>query len=101
MNNVKLLGRLMKKPEITNENGEKCTYITLAIRRSLKNEEGVYETDIIDVKVLRPMCDSIAECCEKGYLVLVKGSLERLSSENSMLIIADTITFCNYHTDWL
>lgn len=94
MNNlVVLVGRLVKKPEIIEENGHKCCYITLAINRNFKNKEGIYETDFIDIKVLYPTCDSVVEYCEKGDAIGVKGVVERLSQDKSVKIVADKITF--------
>lgn len=46
LNQTVLVGRLVKNPELREtENGNKVTNITLAVPRSYKNTEGVYETD--------------------------------------------------------
>lgn len=93
MNNLVLVGRLVKKPEITKENEHKCCYITLAINRYFKNEEGIYETDFIDVKVPYSMGHSVIYYCEKGDIIGIKGVVERLSQDKSVKIVADKITF--------
>lgn len=49
MNQIILVGRLVKTPEvITTESGKNMSYITLAITRSYKNENGEYDTDFLD-----------------------------------------------------
>ena len=46
LNQVVLVGRLTDKPTIIEaENGKKYTTIVLAVQRSFKNSEGIYETD--------------------------------------------------------
>lgn len=93
MNNLILVGRLVKKPELIEENEHKCCYITLAINRDFKNEEGIYETDFTDVKVPCPMCYGVVEYCEKGDAIGIKGHIERLPKDNNMKIIAEKISF--------
>ena len=93
MNNLVLVGRLFNQPELIEENEHKCCYITLAIDRYFRNEEGIYETDFIDVKVPYPMCDSVVEYCRKGDTIGVKGRIIRLSKYKNMRIIAERIIF--------
>lgn len=93
MNNLMLVGRIVRQPELSEENEHKCCYITLAINRNFKNEEGIYETDFIDIKVPYPMCDSVVEYCFKGDTVGVKGVVERLPEYKNMRIVAREITF--------
>lgn len=93
MNNLVLVGRIVRQPELIEENEYKCCYITLAINRCFKNEEGIYETDFIDLKVPYPICDSVVDYCRKGDIICVKGRIERLSKYGNMRIIAERITF--------
>lgn len=93
MNNLILVGRLVKKTVIIKEDEKKCCYITLAINRDYKNDEGIYETDFIDVKVPYPMCDSVVYYCEKGDVIGIIGVVERLSQDESVKIVANKITF--------
>ena len=93
MNNLVLVGRLFNQPKLVGKNEHKYCNITLAINRYFKNEEGIYETDFIDVKVPYPMCDSVVEYCRKGDTISVKGRIERLSKYGNMRIIAERINF--------
>ena len=53
LNQIVLVGRLTKTPEIMkNQDGSKFAIITLAIPRSFKNLQGEYETDFIDCTLL-------------------------------------------------
>ena len=48
MNQIVLVGRITKDPEINEaENGKKVTSITLAVQRPFKNIDGLYEADFI------------------------------------------------------
>ena len=76
-NLVVIVGRLVKKPILEeNENGKKVCNITLAVPRSYKNAEGIYETDFIKCTLWNVIAENTAEYCEKGDLVGVKGRLE-------------------------
>ena len=77
INQVIIVGRLVKKPMVEeNENGKKVCNITLAVPRSYKNAEGIYETDFIKCTLWNVIAENTAEYCEKGDLIGVKGRLE-------------------------
>ena len=77
LNQVVIVGRLVKKPIVEeNENEKKVCNITLAVPRSYKNAEGIYETDFIKCTLWNVIAENTAEYCEKGDLVVVKGRLE-------------------------
>ena len=101
MNQFFGVGRLVAQPEVKeSENGKKYTNFTIAVQRSYKNADGVYETDFLDVVSFGPRAETTAEYCQKGDMVGVKGRVETSSYENedgekrkSTQIIADRITF--------
>lgn len=93
INSLVLVGRIVRQPELIEENEHKCCYTTLAIDRYFRNEEGIYETDFIDVKVPYPMCDSVVEYCRKGDTIGVKGRIEKLSQHKNMKVVAEKVTF--------
>ena len=95
MNNLVLVGRLVRQPKLIEENEHKCCYITLAITRNYKNIMGLYITDFIDVKVPYPMCNGVVDYCCKGDTIGVKGVVERLPKYKNMRIIAERISFIN------
>ena len=77
LNQVVMVGRLVAKPIVEeNENGRKVSEITLAVNRSFKNAEGIYETDFIKCTLWNDIAEKTIEYCDKGDLVGVRGRLE-------------------------
>lgn len=75
-NSVYLIGRLTKDPEIKEtENNKKVCNITLAVQRSYKNSEGIYETDFIRCSLWEAVASRACEYCHKGDLIAVRGQL--------------------------
>ena len=96
INQIVLVGRLVSDPEIKEtENGNKVSYITLAVPRSYKNSDGIYETDFMPCKVGYPMCYSVKEYCKKGDLLGIKGRIQTKQEEdkNIIEIVAERVTF--------
>lgn len=92
LNQAILVGRLAEDPKvITNESGKKFSNITIAIPRNFKNEDGVYDTDFINVSLWNNVAENTAQYCKKGDIVGVKGRLERTGIE--LKVVADKITF--------
>lgn len=96
LNQIVLVGRLVQDPEIKElENGVKTSYITLAVSRSYKNADGIYETDFITCKVGYPMCDTVKEYRKKGDVIGVKGRVQTKQGEDKSIIeiVAERVTF--------
>ena len=93
LNQVVIIGRLVAKPIVEeNENGRKLSEITLAVPRSFKNAEGIYETDFIKCILWSCIAENTAEYCEKGDLISVKGRLQCLGG-SELQLVAEKITF--------
>jgi single-strand DNA-binding protein len=82
LNQVVIVGRIYSI-----ENGT----LIMAVPRSYKNEQGEYETDYIDVKLLGSIEQNVSAYCEKGDLVGIKGRLQ--GGLNTMSVIAEKVTF--------
>ena len=100
LNQVVLVGRLTSDPEIiTTENGKKMSTINIAVQRSYKNMDGLYETDFIRCILWNGVASSTHEYCHSGDIVGVKGRLQTRSYEKDdekkyvMEVIADKVTF--------
>lgn len=101
LNQVVLVGRLVKDIELKEgENGGKYATMTLAIPRSFKNSEGVYETDFVDCKLFSMVAENTSEYCKKGDIVGVKGRIQTDTIEKEdgteqfeTNIIAEKVTF--------
>lgn len=88
MNNICLVGRIVNTPilEKDDRNRYVCN-ITLAVDRSYKNAEGVYDTDFIKCRLYESVAETTCEYCRKGDLVGVKGSLSSLISDNVYVMV--------------
>lgn len=101
LNQVVLVGRLTKDPEvIVSENGKKVSSITLAVQRTFKNSEGLYEADFIKCVLFEAIASRTAEYCHKGDIVGIKGHLQSGSYEDKdgnkkyvTDVIAEKVTF--------
>ena len=101
MNQVLLVGRLCKEPEIvTTEKDKKRSVITIAVNRSYKNSEGIYEADFIRCVLWNNVALNTFEYCHTGDVLGIKGRLQTRSYENESEekkyiteVIAEKITF--------
>lgn len=99
-NLVYLIGRLTENPEIKElEDGKSMLTINLAVQRSFKNENGIYETDFIRCILWNGVASRTSEYCKKGDLVGVKGRLQNRSYVDGEVtkyiteVIVDKISF--------
>ncbi len=82
-NMVYLIGRLTEDPEIKEyDEGRSMLTIKLAVQRSYKNEEGLYEVDYIRCVLWNGIANHTSEYCRKGDLVGVKGKIQTRSYED-------------------
>lgn len=100
LNNVIIVGRLTKDPTvIETENGSKRSFIVVAVPRTFKNSDGIYETDFIKCTLWNVIAEHTCEYCKKGDIVGVKGRIQTSSYERdgeikySTEVIAERITF--------
>lgn len=92
LNQVIVIGRLIETPILEyNQNERKVSIVTLAVPRSFKNDEGVYDTDFIKCTLWNSIAETTTEYCKKGDLVAVKGRLECLNG--NMQLVVEKITF--------
>ena len=93
LNQVVIVDRLVERPIVEeNENGRKVSEITLAIPRSYKNAEGVYDTDFIKCTLWNTIAENTVEYCNKGDVIGVKGRLQCLGG-NELQVVAEKVSF--------
>lgn len=93
-NQMILVGRLTKDVQIEQIDDDKIIgIINLAIPRSLKNENGEYDTDFVDITLTNQIASNTAEYCKKGDIVGVKGKIESYGEEHSIRLVAEKVTF--------
>lgn len=84
MNNVSLVGRVTKDPELKYVAGDKkLTSFTLAVSRKFKNQLGGVEADFIYCTIWGSFAENIVRYCGKGSLIGVSGRLYARSYNNS------------------
>ncbi len=101
LNQVVLVGRLTADPELVEtDNGKKVSAVTLAVQRTFKNLEGLYETDFIKCVLWNGIATNTSEYCKKGDIVGVKGRLQAHSYDDVngskkyvTEVIAEKVTF--------
>ena len=101
MNNVILVGRLVDELKVsTTESGKNVTTATIAVSRSYKNSDGIYEADFIRCVLWNSIANNAAEYCNVGDVIGIKGRLQTSSYEDDKKekhyvtqVIADKITF--------
>ena len=100
LNNVILVGRLVRTPELQlTESGKKRSLITLAVSRNYKNQDGQYDTDFIDCTLWNSVAENTAEYCKVGDMVGIKGRVESYNYEkdnqkfSGMRVQAEKVTF--------
>ena len=65
--------------------------ITVAVSRPHKNEEGVYDTDFIPVKIKGGVAETVLAYCKKTDVVGVKGRLE--VDHGKLILVAEKVSF--------
>ena len=101
MNQVLLVGRLTKDPEVDEkEDGKKLSHITLAVQRPFKNVDGVYETDFVRCILWNVVAENATQFCKTGDVIGIKGRLETQTYEDKegkvrhfVQVVAEKISF--------
>lgn len=91
INQVVLLGRIYKEIKEEKENDKIKCIITLAVPRSYKNEDGIYDTDFIECTLWNGIAQNTAEYCKQGDLVGIKGTIK--TTDGKIEIIAEKVSF--------
>ncbi len=83
INNVVLVGRLTKDPELRfTGNGAAVATFTLAVNRNFTNQNGDREADFINCVIWRKPAETLANYAKKGTLLGVTGRIQTRNYEN-------------------
>ena len=101
MNKAILVGNLTKDPEKrSTPNGVSVTTFTVAVQRRMKNSEGRYDADFINVVAWRSTADFVAKYFSKGSRIGVVGSIQTRSYDDKngnrryvTEVVADEVEF--------
>lgn len=104
LNQVVLVGRLTRDVIVNkSDKGIKVATVSLAIPRSFKNADGVYDTDFVDCVAFDNVASNTSEYCSKGDIVGIKGRIQSRVIENddkkeyATDIVCEKITFLSSH----
>lgn len=101
INNVTLVGRLTKNPELRyTPNGVANCRFTLAVNRTFKNQNGEQEADFIQCVAWRKAAENLSNFMKKGNLIGLVGRIQTGSFEGqdgkrvyTTEVIAESIQF--------
>ena len=83
INNVVLVGRLTRDPELKyTANGTATATFSLAVNRNFTNKSGNREADFINCVIWRKSAETLANYAKKGTLLGVIGRIQTRSYEN-------------------
>lgn len=94
INNVTLVGRLTKEPELRfTPAGKGVASFTLAVNRSFTNQQGEREVDFIPVVVWGRSAENSANFLKKGSLAGVTGRIQTRSydSDNGKRYVTEVV----------
>lgn len=94
LNQAILVGRIANI--ISNDIDSGKILLELAISRSYKNKDGMYDTDFVDVTLNNSLAETTNNYCRKGDIVGVKGRIETIINEENIkktCIVAEKVTF--------
>lgn len=101
LNEIILVGRLTNNIVVnTTDKGKKIGNLTLAVPRSFKNMDGLYETDFIPCLLWEEKATLAKDYCHTGDIVGIKGRLqsrivetEQGKKRNQLEVVAERLTF--------
>ena len=77
MNNVSLIGRFTRDPELrSTETGASVCSFSLAVQRGYRNKDGEYEADFINCVAWKNSAEFISKYFKKGQQIGVQGELQ-------------------------
>ncbi|NMP59799.1 single-stranded DNA-binding protein [Enterococcus mundtii] len=84
INNVTLVGRLTKDPDLRyTSSGKAVAGFTLAVNRRFTNQAGQREADYIQCVIWGKSAETLANYAKKGTLIGIVGRLQSRSYENN------------------
>ena len=101
LNNVTIMGRLAKDPELRKTtSGLSVTTVSIACDRDIRNANGEKETDWVDITAWRGTADFICNNFTKGRMIIVEGRLQTRSwtdkdgnKQSKLEVLADNVYF--------
>ena len=101
VNSVMLVGRLAQDIEVKKlESGKEVTKVAIAVPRSFKNPDGIYEADFFDCVLWEGLAKNASEYWTKGDTVGIRGRLQTSNYElddgtkrKAVEVVVEKLTF--------
>lgn len=87
LNQFVIVGRITKHNQID----DKHSKLKIKVMKECKNEEGLYEADIIPIELTGSIMTNVQQYCKKEDVVGVKG---KITTKNNMVVLkAEKVSF--------
>lgn len=91
LNQIVLVGRIISIVMQDDDKGNRGV-VTISVPASIKDENGEYPVDKIDIELFGSIAKNTAEYCKKGDVIGVKGRIQKRDHE-PMKVVAEKVTF--------
>ena len=98
MNNILLIGNLVKEPEKVD--GQELCKLNIAVRNKYKNKDGEYDSEFFNIAVWNKLHENCMKYLHKGSKIAVSGELHIRHYEKDGVkkyipeIVAHEVEFC-------
>lgn len=93
LNQSVLVGRITT---INKDSEDNKINVTISVPRNYKNENGEYETDMINCTLWKSIASNVNEYCHVGDLIGIKGRIQT-TKDNVMELVAEKVTMLATH----
>lgn len=91
LNQIVLVGRIISIVMQDDDKGNRGV-VTISVPASVKDENGEYPVDKIEIELFGNLAKNTVDYCKKGDVIGVKGRIQRRDDEQ-MKVIAEKVTF--------
>ena len=91
LNQIVLVGRIVSIVMQDDDKGNRGV-VTISVPASVKDENGEYPVDKIEIELFDNIAKNTVDYCKKGDVIGVKGRIQKRDDE-PMKVVAEKVTF--------
>ena len=91
LNQIVLVGRIVSIIMQDDDKGNRGV-VTISVPASIKDENGEYPVDKIEIELFENLAKNTVDYCKKGDVIGVKGRIQKRDDE-PMKVVAEKVTF--------
>lgn len=91
LNQIVLVGRIVSIVMQDDDKGNRGV-VTISVPASIKDENGEYPVDKIEIELFENLAKNTVDYCKKGDVIGVKGRIQKRDDE-PMKVVAEKVTF--------